>query len=241
MSSFTGESVQSDSLLIASGIATWLDDERQASIIDQNRYLDRIGEQRPLMALPIDDSASQFFIKLYSHIQRLPLWFDAFAEDPTNDYQTGKMIFSPLMFLSGTYRERFIFQSKSQGDYYVRKTAKPSNLIKGLSEIVGVYTLASQNREVSLTSLRSTAEFCVRTALEEAKILNDRAANGEDFGQEESIAVDSTMVREFSWMGFTLDLISFARQQRGDEIASVPFLEGKSISDDPQVYYPFAA
>lgn len=45
---------------------------------------------------------------------------------------------------------------------------------------------------------------------------------------------------QVSWLNLGVDYIVFAAEQRDGELGHVPFLEPKSISEDPRVYYPFA-
>ncbi len=224
---------------ITDGIVDWLQTERNVSNIDRNSYLDQLDEQLKFRALPIDDPANQMVNKLFSHIQRLPVWFEAFSEDPTDDYQTGKMIFSPLMLLSGRYREQLLFQAKDQEDYYRRKSSL-GDLNHEVSDAVSHRINTLGHTELDLPTLKATARFCIDAAVKEAEEVNLRAASGIDFGKEESPSVSAIRSSERLWTEFIADLIVFARQVRNGNLAAVPFLEAKSISDEPKVYYPFA-
>ena len=229
---------QGEILKITDGIVDWVQADRQVSNTDRNNYLDRIDEQRRLLALPFEDPSNQLVNKLYSHIQRLPLWFEAFASDPTNDYQTGKIIFSPLMLLSGRYREQHLFQATDQDDYYRRKSALGDLKIE-VGEAVANRINTLGETELDLPTLQATSRACIETALREEQAVNLRAADGKDFGLQESLAVESIRAGERVWTEFAADLIVYARQVRGGNLAAVPLLEAKSISDEPQVYYPF--
>jgi hypothetical protein len=93
--------------------------------------------------------------------------------------------------------------------------------------------------ELDLPTLQATSQVCIKTALKAEEEINLRAASGEDFGLEESPALASIRAGERLWTEFAADLIVYARQVRGGNLAAVPLLEAKSISDEPQVYYPF--
>jgi hypothetical protein len=60
-----------------------------------------------------------------------------------------------------------------------------------------------------------------------------------DAGHEESRSISLLRLSQDLWTQLTVDYIAFIAQQRGGQLAEVPFLQPKSISDSPEVRYPF--
>lgn len=229
---------------ITRGISSWLDQEAARSSVDHNVYLDNLDRARRDLALSLDDTTSYQAAKPHSHHNRQRLWGEAMIADPSNDFATARHIFNLLMQMSGSARNIRYFQAASQEDYLERKRRKN---IAGIDVFGAVSAGIRKLRQPDSGSLVvPSAEEIQAVTLgqfeQKEKMLAElRNRVPEDFGKEESPAVTALQEEQRQWAQLVASSVLMAREYRSGDLAAVPVLEPKSISDEPQVIYPFAA
>jgi len=107
---------------ISGGFYRWLAEEVRSSNIEVNTYLANFEEARRRLCLGYDNDKNWTASKDRSHLGRLPLWWEAYAEDPSNDYQSARILFAPLMFVSGAYRNQCYIQAQNEAEYNERRS-----------------------------------------------------------------------------------------------------------------------
>lgn len=237
---------------ITDGIEDWLKDEQVSSSVpgSTNSYLDdfdRYQIQRRL-SLPIDDPGNWYARKNEDHLDvRLLNWWRDFADEPENDTLSAKLTFTPLMLLSGTFRTQCVIQATSAEDYGHRRFGQ--NRVTGIDmwplvankldqRLVTIANFADAN--ITLESLEAQKSLTQVKARATHRFAIERCGMGLDIGQEESPAVVALLESQATLADLVIDSVIFAAKIRGGELARVPFWEAKSVSEDPQVYYPFS-
>lgn len=237
--------------IIAQGFAEWLRAEVVSSTAadNRNKYLDDLTDVRRSPALPVEDPANKIAGKTYSHLSRLPHWWEAYTYDPSDDFQSGRILFSPLMLISGAYRNQCYVQASDQEDYLSRRSSPvpvgidigriiTARLVKWFDTVPPADGFAEA--PLNLNNLEDGMQESRRRGELALQVMCRRAQESPDFGQEESETVLALRAIQQTWLEFGTDLVTYAAKIRGGRLAAVPFLEAKSISDEPQVYYPFA-
>lgn len=216
--------------VITEGVEDWLLEEVESSRTGRNSVLDK--HQPNLVDIR----------KVEGHYNRLTAWTEQFAKESANDYLTARQLFAAQMHLSGLFRMQCQILARSQEEYEKRRFGSYPlgiNVSKHVNDILterfGKFPVSS---DLSQETVR--LEQLVSATTE----LNDR--NYSDLNKMSSytrprkagtIIKLQRMQRE--WLNLSTDYILYAAQIRGGNLSTVPFLEPKSYSDSPQVYYPF--
>lgn len=213
---------------ITEAMEDWLLAEVEESRIGRNAVLDNI--YRPNF---IDGG------KREGHFNRLVLWTRQFANESHHDYMTARQLFATQMKLSGLFRIQCRILASSQEDYEQRRFGNyPSGINIGrqvnyhLNESAGSTDLASKT-----IGLERLVADTLRLNEEEYDSLG-RLPNQTNLRRIGNYIKLQRMQRE--WLDLSTDYIIYAAQVREGNLAAVPFLEPKSISENPQTYYPFA-
>jgi len=95
----------------------------------------------------------------------------------------------------------------------------------------------AQATVITIDDLTAKTAQMVKAAMDSLVFLHARAQF--EMGRESSETVESLKLAQQGWLELAVDHIAFAAQVRDGSLAEVPFLEARSISEEPQVYYPF--
>lgn len=222
--------------VIAKAIDAWVDAECITSSTDHNAILDDFEHMRLQLGLDPHDPQNHQASKYFSHHNRQRFWGEAFIAEPENDYFAARHIFNGLMAASGTRRKMSYMSAASANEYTTQRQAKTGSNIDTAKRVQA--TLASQPLGVSAAEAQAISiqafEKC-RTVLDD---LRQRVP--QDFGKESSPAIDLLKELQGDWIHVVTSGIQAAARYRGNDLTRVPFLEPKSITNDPDVYYPFA-
>jgi len=230
---------------IAIGLTGWLAEEAAISSRenDRNSYLDDLITMRQKLSLPPDNPDNWSAQKVYSHHDRLPFWFEAFTLDPTNDAQSAKLLFAFLMRVAGTYKVQCYFQATDQDDF-MRRKLEP-NIYGADIRIVTNERLSKVNfggvynqQPMDIGALSDTMRAAIVQEKEDLPLLCERARLGQDFGLEDSPGAHLAAAAQTTWLKCAVDAIVYAASIRNGDLDEVPFLEPRSISDEPQIIHP---
>jgi hypothetical protein len=231
--------------VIASELEGWLKREVDNSVTGRNKYLDDFSDFRNSLVLPYGDRSNTNAAKNRSHYDRTVNWTNGlldFYEDfnpDQKDYAISRQIFCAQMSLSGLFRIQCLMQAADQDDYYRRRTGG-SGVGIDLEKTVADRLKQLQSVEHAM-SLDDIAARTLEINDQQQAYVEELHETGQRYaGQDSSPAIDSGLVSQNRWAGLIVDYIVFASHRDDGDLASVPFLEPKSISDNPEVYYPFA-
>jgi|SRR3989344_1795495 len=241
-------SIEASSNSISEAFSGWLQDEIRSSSdpTNRNRYLNDFETAIRGLKGGWDHPDNYSAIKLRSHLDRLPFWFESFTQDPANDFLSARIVFAALMQVSGSYRNQCYLQAQDAEDYIKKRLSKPigtnlDHLIeRRISQLLPVSREFAE-AGITIDSLDVQREAVSRIGESAVKRMCSRTKIGYDFGQQDSTSVREMIVAQSNWATFAIDAVTLAAKIRGGKLVAVPFLEAKSISDDPQVIYPLAA
>jgi len=228
--------------VISKSLEGWFRAEHASSSKGVNQYLDTLEWGTSTLALPWDDVNNGNAGKTLGHIDRirLPNWGGAFAANPSNDYLAARQLFGLQMLISGCYKN----QCYAQDNFRARKFGEPPIGID-IPDVVGnrLITLYMNSeatfaeKVITIDDLTSRTAQMVKVAVDSLGFVHSRAKF--DIGRESTETAESLKSNQQGWLELGIDHIAFAAQLRGGSLTEVPFLEAKSISEEPQVYYPF--
>lgn len=250
----TGPESEPTVTTISDGIEHWLKKEIGNSVVGNNKVLDDFSDWRHSLLLPYDDPANVNARKNKSHHSQLIDWtnglvehYDGFRPEQA-DYVLARQMFRAQMYLSGLFRVACFMQAEDQEDYYRRRLEldqigldvdAKTVIWKSLYRLYDFVPEPTGFRPaLSLDQLTSrTLELNER---QRDYVIELHVSGRDDVGKEESRTMSNVKDMESRWLGHLVDYIAFVASERGRQLAAVPFLEPKSISEDPQPYYPFA-
>ena len=246
----------SESARIAGVFDNWLHDEVRSSHTEVNSYLDEydtaIKGLKGGWANPQNFTAR----KHESHVHiRLPQAWKTYnmtlqPDTPHNqrEYQSAWLMFTPLMQISGTYRNQCYMEATDAEDYLRRRMSRPSalDMRKTVDDRLRIWLPEENNfkeAKINLEDLGRELQVASELGTRAVKRVCARAAIGYDFGQEGSRSAHEMIEAQHAWASFATDCVVFAAKLRGGKLETVPFLEPKSISatPPPEVIYPLAA
>lgn len=244
MSEFSRSSeIEPEAEVIARGLGGWLKKEVGSSAVGRNQYLDDFEEFRSSLSLLYNNHNNSNAEKNRSHYNRLAQWTDGLTryyegfDSEQRDYALARQIFCAQMYLSGLFRAQCLMQASDQEDYYHRR-------LDGSFIGIDLEDTISARLDQSPAITPRLDEIAERTLM-----LNDKQqtyveqlhlTGRDDAGRQTSPTVNTVLALQKEWVDLVVDYAVFAANERGGKLSAVPFLEPKSISDDPQVYYPFA-
>jgi|SRR3989344_3783001 len=231
---------------ISQSFYDWLKAEVVTSGESRNRYLDNFDEVRRRMALPYDDDDNWNSQKDKSHQQRLPGWLQTYelssAGDSEAEFCSARVLFAPLMSISGAYRSECYLKAQDQEEY-----------IKLRSQAIGVdleqtafYHLRENmpdgnfsKAELSIEALKN--RFYQTYSKGEARIreMNDGLLIGYGIGESNSKSVQEMHRTQYDHTRLAIDCLIMAAKLRKGDVKAAPFLEPVSISDQSgKTHYP---
>ena len=231
---------------ISDSLEDWFRAEHASSSEGVNKPLDTLAWGTATLALPWDDVSNGNAAKTLGHVNRIrPLiWGGLFVESPNDDYLAARQLFGVQMLISGCYKNQCYAQATDQSDFLARKFGEPPigiDIPSVVSDhLVSLYPdpEATFSEEViTIDDLTAKTAQMVKAAMDSLVFLHARAQF--EMGRESSETVESLKLAQQGWLELAVDHIAFAAQVRDGSLAEVPFLEARSISEEPQVYYPF--
>lgn len=227
---------------ITSAINDWLLHEYAISNTNRNSYIDNLTGLRNSLTLPLDDPMNFSAQKYLSHSNRHRFWSESFLADPLHDWLSARQLFNAQMQMCGVYKRICALQAINQEDYYRRKenSLQPAgiDLYRHVVSRVLFRQVPSNAQELSPGRIVTATTNAFELTKEGIQFLEAHARD--DFGLEDSESVRSLQVVQATWAEIVTDHILLAAQLRSGNLTAVPFLEAKSISDEPAIYYPFA-
>ncbi len=240
---------------VAAGIEYWLMKEVGSSVVGRNKVLDDFQDWHHSLLLDYDDPGNVNARKNKNHYSQLINWtnglveyYDDFRPDQI-DYALARQMFRAQMYLSGLFRVSCFMKATDQEDYYQRRleitrsSIDVDPKIEISRSLYRLYDYIPDEAAIfppALTLPELTSRTLKLNDEQQAYVRELHISGRNDIGQEESSTLDAIANMENKWIGHLVDYISFIASERGGQLSAVPFLEPKSISEDPQPYYPFA-
>lgn len=235
---------------IATALRDWLQAEIISSMEGRNHILDDWEQWQKDLRLPFEDPANQNAGKAISHVNRLRNWTYAAEQYPDivqEDYYLARQIFCAQMNISGAYRRQCFFQAADAADYRRRRQQLGPvsiDLVGAIQERINEYSsdLLASNFAYKNTAWGKLQERTLTVneeALNAAKLVHEMGI--QSMGKEDSTAVRVLRAEQHEWVKLATDYIMFAAHRPNKGWADVPFLEPKSITLKPGVYYPFSS
>jgi hypothetical protein len=242
------ESAEFDPTLVAKALRDWLQEEIENSMIGRNAILDDWSQFKRDLKLPFDDFRNQDAGKARSHYDRLATWTLASEEYPDllqDDYFIARQMFCAQMFISGAFRKQCFLEARNADEYIQKRknhgpagidieesaTTRLNDHQNGNAFLRGPYknTLEAQLIEKTLQAND--------TSLELSKDTHNTIFNNPD--SKVDVAITRLMYAQDMWSSLTVDYIVYSALLKNGKLDDVPMLRPKSISENPQIYYPF--
>ena len=259
----TTREIRKNSKAISGAIYDWLKAEVDSSSQpdDRNLYLNSRAAGMLALTYPYDDDRNATGVKDRNHQDRLPIWYQGFIAglDPTftdqkmKDFTAAKMPFAALMEASGAFRIQSYLMVKEQTEGDPKEIERLAQAeyeeIRSAAINVNVGAIAldymTNNfpRGIDFANNPLTAEHLLavqerRAAIGEYGIKSLCAQIMNGMRPEASINMMNTV--QENWLRLAFSYIAFIAKTRGGDLAAVPFLEARSISDASEIYFPFA-
>jgi hypothetical protein len=236
--------IDSASGQIGTAIEAWLFEEAISSGEDHNEYLDNLAVQRENLVRAADDNANHSSAKHRSHHDRQRTWGTDLIADPNDEYLAARQVFNPLMQMSGIFRRICYLQAVDQSDYErLRKTPNSTGIDTraAVASRLLLRSMSNHGTEATLTvpgaiSIHAETLAAFEGSLRDLHNIAKRASR--DFGKVKSPSVSRLQAAQKVWCGVVTDSILMAAGYREGDLASVPFLEPKSITHKHQIKYP---
>lgn len=241
--------------VIAGSVEHWLKKEVGSSVMGRNRVLDDFRDWHRSLLLPYDDPGNVNARKNKNHHSQLINWTNGLVEyydgldQEQADYMLARQMFRAQMYLSGLFRVGCFMRATDQDDYYHRRMELErvgididprATITENLHRLYG--QAPEPNAFEPVLTLPELTSRTLELNEEQRNYVRELHVSGRhDVGKEESPTIDTIIDMEKKWIGHLVDHIAFVAGERGGQLSAVPFLEPKSISEDPQPYYPFTA
>lgn len=231
-------------IAITLALRNWLQTEIDSTMQDHSRnaYLNDWDRFFMDLGLPFQDRANQNSGKAIAHYNRLRDWTLAVESYPQlleDDYFLARQIFCAQMFISGAYRRQCFFQATDPADYARRRQRQgpvgidlTAAVRTGLKEELPVAYSDTPWGRLQQATLKLNEE-----ALEGAELVHQLGPDSID--REDSTAVRVLQDIQNRWVKLAVNYMTFIAEQPSKSFQDVPFLEAKSITEEPAVYYPF--
>ncbi|HTB49330.1 MAG TPA: hypothetical protein VK712_04585 [Verrucomicrobiae bacterium] len=202
--------------------------------------------------LPYEDPANANAAKNRSHHDRLVVWtrglvenYDSFSAEQ-KDYALARQIFCAQMYLSGLFRVQCFMQATDQEDYYRCRTDGTCigidlkrAVTRGLKSTIGFIPESDGFDSTQIVLGEIAGQTLLRNENQSEYVKGLHVSGRYDIARESSATMDTVLRLQEGWTRDVVNYVAFAAQEHGGQLAYVPFLEPKSISDDPKVYHPF--
>lgn len=233
-------------LTVAKGVDQWLRAEVLESKSSRNSIWDNHDEIRASYSNDLPNNSDA--LKVGGHFSRFQMLASAYPELYEDDRFTGKLIHHALMLVSGNFRTQCHLRAGDQQVYehlrygwngFFNGAASPSiySAVGQGVDYFGGFDAANLDTIISKSKQLNTSIYEKHLEVYRWHAENpERAMDAIGLGEAPVRAV-------FECQELALQLaaghISLAGQLRGD-VAGVPLLESKSITDANEISYPFA-
>jgi hypothetical protein len=242
------ESAEFDPTLVAKALRDWLQEEIENSMIGRNAILDDWSQFKRDLKLPFDDFRNQDAGKARSHYDRLATWTLASEEYPDllqDDYFIARQMFCAQMFISGAFRKQCFLEAGNAEEYIQkRKNHGPTGI--NIEESVttrlndhqtGNAFLREPYKNTPEAQLIEKTLHANDTGLELSKDTHSTIISNPD--SKVDVAIPLLMHAQDMWSRLIVDYIFYSALSKNGQLDNVPMLQPKSISENPQIYYPF--
>ena len=224
-------------------IESWLVAEVKSSSTGVNEYLNDFDEMVRRLQLGYNNDNNWAAEKCKSHSSRLPKWWQAYEDDPSNDFAAARIGFGGLMQISGAYRDQCYIRAQNYTDYLAkRESAVSIDVEEVVARQLRTHLPKSgdfRTANIDLHLLETNMERTITLGEAAVKYLCDMALFGYDIGYDNSPSASEMDHAQAIWLAFVTDSIALAAKQRGGELAAVPFLEPISITNQSgSTHYP---
>jgi hypothetical protein len=184
--------------------------------------------------------------KAKNHYDRLKLRTSQFQAMESYDKFIALQIFDTQMGMSGAFRTQCRVMAVDHQDYLAKRYGN-SPLKIDIGKQINKRLDRHFGRMPSAEDLRM-ARVLPETLISQTHATNqlrlstiEKISRDEDFDLPLNKVNYSTRLERLqnAWMNLGVDYIVYAAQQRGGDLASVPMMQPKSITD-AEIYYPFA-
>lgn len=238
---------------IAAGISDWLQAEARYADAGLNAFLSNYPLERNCLYMAFDDEKNLMTQKTRSHYQRRIQWADPTLNEGLweNDWATGRVLFTSLMTLAGSYRTQDYLEASNAEDYVARRYEEVLRPSETLAIVRDELTKPETAELVEANpGDRITRITDMTMAANERNIVHHRAlsewtaehpvAEGPMAGYEDK-PVQDMLAMEDMWTRVTVAQMAVAASFRGDDYSLVPTFEPKTITDVSGLVYPLAA
>lgn len=179
------------------------------------------------------------------HMDRLPIDFENLAstppEDSAFDWFAGKVIFDGLMEISGTFRNQCYVEGISPEDYMERRQKIVSISVGNTvgHRLIDLVPMDGgfDDARISLEGMSKRLEDVIDVGSGVIKNLINIMTLGEDT----TSAAAEMVAGQYEWLKFTVDSLILVTKLKHGKLATVPFLEPRSISEQSgKLWYPLA-
>lgn len=223
---------------IASVVTEWVHQECVESVKDRNAYLDDLDVLQASLALPLDDPTNLGGAKHFSHANRQRFWGEGLVLEPRDDFTAARQTFNVLMQVSGCAKRMLWLGCRNQEEYDVKKVSPNVIGIDAapiLKNYLGLDKLTMKVSGAEDLNKRTLYEFERKTTT--LMYIQSRATL--DVRKPFSPSMNALKLNQGRWVRLAAHSIMSAAAYRNGDLAAVPLLEPKSISDDPAIIYPF--
>lgn len=223
---------------IAQGISEWLWAEIKTSDAPKspNRYLSQHAEVVERWRQDLGRGTNHYLEKKMAHASRFmpngSSILSAFLDNPQDPATYPKLLFACLMKLSGENREQAALIATDQPTYLAQRFVWNQITIEEVDSLL-------TPKALTIEDIQAAAQDKIITPILGLASLDfERGFNGTNFDAETNpVAVKMSNLRN-GVLGFCLDVVAYGAQNY-TTLSQVPTLEPFSISDDPQIIYPF--
>lgn len=220
----------------------WVHEEALESINDRNKYLGDYLKGHEWLQMEYLDPLNLPASKHSNHHNRQRFWGNAHEIEPDNDFAAGRHLFNILMQVSGLAKRLCYVKATSMEHYFGLKTDPGVIGIDPFPVVLGKIMTRQAATPPNLLAL-DVPELQTATLDQFSEIKEDfdglRDDIEADFGQPESPTVGKLRAIQMKWVRLVTDGVLTLMANRDGRLIKVPVLQPKSISDEPEVYYPF--
>lgn len=224
--------IREDANVVAQAISEWCL-ERAHPPSGANTYHNDIEHFFPGLDQPFGPG-NPVSAKVFSHYNRLNTFTEAYLQDPTNDFQTARVVFNALTQLSTARSSQQWVRSEGSQDKYNEIMTKrhPLGIVIGRNVLKRIVHL--QNQPTTTESVFEQTKQAFELSLDRLKLFIQLGK------KHPGDAALLARANQSAWLNVVVDHIDLFAKERGS-LEQVPFLEPRSISEQnaSNVHYPF--
>lgn len=234
---------------ITRGIDWWLRAEIAESHAGRNVVLDDYEKTRRNFTMPIDDPSNMSVKKAEGHYMRFRTRLERLDEDTIrDDGSVGRIIHHALMFVSGGFRKQCMLEAGSVDEYEQHRlhSGRAAGIEIGKVVASESFNIGDTASEGDIAQVVANCLFANEVILQGNSFAHDWFAANPHLAaaalDTEEPPVQRMLETQKLGVRIATDFVILAAAFRDGEVADVPVLEPKSISDAAhEPIYPFAA